>query len=116
MRRHLRLRHARDFARLRREGRVFRHPLFLISIVSNDLAHNRYGVVVGKRVGNAVVRNRIRRLIRESLRLLHPSIRIGYDIAVIAHPTRDHLTLQIVQVACEQLLREANLIVEGSES
>lgn len=46
----------------------------------NRLPYNRVGITAGKRFGNSVQRNRVKRLIRESYRLLHPELKQGYDV------------------------------------
>ena len=46
----------------------------------------RFGMATGRRLGNAVVRNRVRRRIRASLRALLPEIRPGYDVLIVARP------------------------------
>ncbi len=80
----LRLRHPADFARLRREGTAYRHRWMLVSVCPNDLGHNRYGFVTSKALGNAVVRNRTKRLLREAIHSLHPHLRTSYDVVVVA--------------------------------
>jgi ribonuclease P protein component len=80
----LRLRRSFEFARVRRHGRSSSTRLLVLAILQNNLEHNRYGFVVGKRVGNAVVRNRVRRWLREAVRALEPHLRNGYDVVIIA--------------------------------
>ncbi len=84
MRSALRLRRPADFARVRRFGTVARHPVMSISVSANGLVRNRYGIVTGKKIGIAVVRNRIKRRLRAALTELHPLLRQGFDIVVIA--------------------------------
>ena len=83
MQRRLRLRRSRDFHRLRQEGQVQRHRTMMLSYAPNSLDHNRYGFITPKRLGNAVKRNRIRRQVREAVRLLHPQLNQSYDIVII---------------------------------
>ena len=80
----LRLRRPADFARAKRFGKAQRHPTLSISVCANLCERNRYGIVVGKRLGIAVTRNRIKRRLRAVLTELHPQLRQGFDIVVIA--------------------------------
>jgi ribonuclease P protein component len=57
---------------------------FVIFIRANHLVHSRFGISVKKALGGAVVRNRIRRRIREILRQNFPEIPTGWDIVI--HP------------------------------
>ena len=80
----LRLRRQADFEHVRRAGKVYRHPVLLISVCANALPHNRYGIVAGKRLGIAVARNRCKRRLRAALRQMHDTLRQGFDIIVVA--------------------------------
>src|SRR5215213_3111430 len=52
----------------------------------NDLGHPRLGLSVSRKVGTAVRRNRIRRLLRESFRLMQHDFPRGYDLVIVVRP------------------------------
>jgi len=112
MQRRYRLRRDQDFQRLRREGRVYRHPMLTLSLMPNGLAHNRYGFVVTRHLGNAVKRNRVRRLLREAARRLHPRLAAGYDMVFITRPEIARRPLVEVFQTLEALLRRAGVVEE----
>jgi ribonuclease P protein component len=73
-----------DFARLQERGVARTHPLLVGRFVRTDLATTRFGFATGRRLGGAVVRNRVRRRIREALRVMAPSFQQGWDVLIIA--------------------------------
>ena len=114
MRREYRLRKRADFICLRREGRFFRGALCLLSCLPNDLPHNRYGVVASKRLGNAVIRNRTRRRLREAARLMDHELRQGQDVLLIAREAGAAASYWDLCAALRDLLGRAGLL-RGSE-
>ncbi|MBN2306060.1 MAG: ribonuclease P protein component [Anaerolineae bacterium] len=114
MQRHLRLRLRADFARLRQIGHTWRHRFFILSVTPNNLPHNRYGFVASKQVGNAVKRNRIRRLLRESVRCAHPDLVPGYDMVLIARKDIVGQSYADVNAGVRDVLQRAGLWAEHS--
>ncbi len=106
----LRLRRSVDFARVRRGGNRHRHPALAIGIRANELARNRYGVVTGKRIGGAVIRNRCKRRLVAALDSLHPALRQGYDIVVIARRSMIEQPFSDLQRILGELFKRAKLI------
>jgi ribonuclease P protein component len=104
-----RLRRADEFERLRRDGRAVQGRLLLLSCARNDRPYNRYGLVVSKRVGNAVVRNRARRLFREAVRAIDSQCAQGFDIVLIARPALQGQSLSTVVAAVSELAMRAGL-------
>ena len=78
------LRSKRDFAAFQDQSRSRAHPLLIVRYRRNEFGRDRFGISTGKRLGNAVVRNRIRRRDREVLRKLDRSASSGWDILVVA--------------------------------
>ncbi len=74
----------RDFRRLYATGRTAVDSRLAVYARKNRLGKNRLGITVGTKLGTAVVRNRVRRRIREAYRLEEPSLRAGYDLVVVA--------------------------------
>ena len=75
-----------DFRALQGDGTVRSHPLLVARFLRTDLETTRIGLSTGRRLGGAVVRNRVRRRLREVLRAMAPSFQPGWDVLIIARP------------------------------
>ena len=64
-----RLRKDSDFRRVYKHGKSFANRYLVMYIMRNNLEYNRVGISVSKKVGKAIVRNKVKRRIRESFRL-----------------------------------------------
>ncbi len=110
MDRRYRLTNTTDFKRVRRTGKSFAHPFAILQTCPNDLAHSRFGFVAGKTVGNAVHRNRAKRILREIIRPLISEIRSGNDVVLIARPAILSSNWMEVTSAVQSLLVRASLM------
>ena len=80
-----RLLNRKDFVNLNRFGKRYRTEHFIVIFKENGLDTSRLGITVSKKIGNAVKRNKIKRLIREFYRLHKDYFPKGYDIVIAAN-------------------------------
>lgn len=104
-----------DFQRVFHEGNsVANRQLVLYVYQKNDQEHFRVGLSVGKKIGNAVLRNQIKRYLRQSLLELKPWIKKDIDFILIARP--DIKTKNMIQIKKSMIhvMNLANIIdMEG---
>ncbi len=99
-----------QFKSIYKRGKCIVNKLLVIYIIKNRLPINKLGIVVNKKVGNAVVRNRVRRLIKENYRLKENQISKGYDIIFVSRVRAKDATYNEVDKAMKHLLKKAGLI------
>ena len=105
------LRSRRDFDRIGSLGRTRSGRLMVVRFVPNGRDHDRVGISTGRRLGGAVVRNAVRRRIREIVRrcdaLLRPpgTPSSGRDILIVARPASADASFADLQAALVPLLR-----------
>lgn len=74
----------RDFLTMYKKGRFTASKYLVIYVKPNGKAYNRLGITAGKKIGNAVCRNRAKRLIRQAYRESEIDLPIGIDIVIVA--------------------------------
>ena len=103
-----------DFKRVRNQGKSFAHPLVVLVKLPSAENRPRVGISTSRSVGNAVQRNRAKRLLRESIRSLIPLLCPGWDLVLIARSSLLTAAFQDVQMAVEGLVRRAGLLVPAA--
>ena len=108
MKRDQRLRTPAEFRHAREQApRGWPHPLLVLYVVSNELGRTRIGITVSSRVGNAVVRNRVRRRLREAVRSRLDGLAPGIDVLLIARPASARAGWGELSAALDSVLTRA---------
>jgi ribonuclease P protein component len=99
-----------DFAALQGQGSVRSNPLLVVRIRRTDLEETRFGLSTGRKLGGAVVRNRVRRRLREALRVMAPSFQPGWDVLIIARPPVLAVDYKTLTASLHNLLRRGGVL------
>lgn len=99
-----------DFQRAYMRGKSYVHPLLVLYVNKNRVRHTRLGITTTKKIGNAVVRNRCRRIIKAALAQVLPKEVGGIDIVLVSRGATAHCkSTQLVPVL-RQLLAQAGIL------
>ena len=110
-----RLRKSKDFAAVRREGKSWADRRLVLVARRTGGEHCRFGFSVSKRVGNAVVRNRVKRKLKEAARVeLLPRIEPGWDFVVIARKDAADADYHRLNRSLQRLFKRAKLLTDRS--
>lgn len=110
MRKCERLTKNKEFKNVYKAGRRWSGPFFTMYIKKNGSNCTRLGVSVSKRVGNSVVRNRVKRRIKEIFRINMGKIKKGFDIVVSTKPAISTAEFKDIEKELKRLLKRGHLI------
>ncbi len=109
-----RLRRRNDFARVYGARCSRGDSYFVVYIAGNELSWSRLGIVTGRRLGNAVFRNRNRRRVREAIRRMKDEFPKGYDFVCVVRRVYDR-TFEELQSGLKKLMIKAAAAWEAKE-
>lgn len=98
------------FSKVFQAGNSFANRKFVVYVLPKEQSHFRVGLSVGKKVGNAVKRNEIKRKIRASLTEMKPRIEPAVDFIVIARPSIATCSSKEIYSNLEHVLKLAKII------
>ena len=104
------LRRKSDFSLIYNKGKSVGERYIVLFFRKNGLPYNRAAFLASKKVGNSVVRNRARRLMKESYREMKENLDIGYDIIFIARKTINNLKCADVKKSMGAALKRAKIL------
>jgi ribonuclease P protein component len=105
-----RLRKNSQFTRVYDRGRTWAGDFVVLKTLPNGLEWNRYGFVTGKRLGKAVVRNRVKRRLREVVRAT--LAKTGWDVVFIARNRAATASYHELEASVAVLLRRAKILAD----
>ena len=113
MQRHHRLTGNTRISEIHQNGRSAANRLLVLRLAPNGLDRTRFCFVTSKRVGNAVVRNRVKRRLREAVRLA--DFEAGWDAIIIARRGAAAADYAQLELAAQNLMRRTNLVASESQ-
>lgn len=109
MRKSFRVKSEKDFGNVFHSGQSTANRQFVVYKLKKEQAHFRIGISVGKKIGNAVMRNAVKRKIRQSVTELKPQIESNYDFIVIARKPAAEMTTAEVKKSLIHVLSLAKI-------
>lgn len=99
-----------DFRRLYHRGKTYTNPALVVYLQKNRAGICRIGITVSKKVGNAVERNRCKRIIRAAYRAIEPRISGNYDFVFVARARTKALKSTDVERIMLGMLKKAGAV------
>lgn len=100
----------RTFQRAYTRGKYYVGPVLVTYVIKNRCKTLRAGITTGKKTGNAVKRNRSRRVIREAFREIAGRVKPGYDLVFVARAKTPYVKCGDVRRMMEQHLKSAGIL------
>ena len=88
-----------DFQKVYKQGKSYANRYLVMYMMENGTGRNRIGISVSKKVGNSIVRHRLKRLIKEAYRLQEELFQSNLDIVIIARMSAKEISYQEVKSA-----------------
>jgi len=104
------LRRKSDFSVIYNKGKSVGERYVVLFLKKNGLKYNRIAFLASKKVGKSVVRNRARRLMKESYKQIRENMAIGYDLIFIARKTICNLKCADVKKSMEAATKKAGVL------
>lgn len=98
-----------EFSRVYQKGRYLSGRHVVLHYLRRNGKINRLGVTASRKINGSVKRNRLKRLLRESYRLIEPEILPGYDLILVGRESQEPPNLHLLQPEVRQLIRRAGL-------
>lgn len=111
-----RLRRRQDFRAVLRAGRRYANRLVALYVLPRGEGPSRIGISAGRRIGPAVVRNRVRRRLREASRALGPAVEPGRDVVLIGRSEAFTAEFASLTRAVAEVFVQAGLVSGEGES
>ena len=100
----LRICENKDFRRIYARGRSFVSPVIVTYVMKNRYRKIRVGITTSKKTGNAVKRNRSKRVIREAFRMILPRVKEGYDLIFVSRGKTPFVkSTEVMEIMTKQL-------------
>lgn len=113
LKKELRIRKQKDFDRVFSQGSFFSEGFLAVKIVKNSYGYSRFAFIVSNKVSKkSYRRNRIRRILRESIRSRLVLIIEGFDLVIMVRSDIADKDIEIVDKAVDRLLKKARLLKE----
>jgi ribonuclease P protein component len=98
---------------VREEGKPVHGRTMLLGVLETANGATRTGIVTSRRIGSAVVRNRVRRRLREIVRHARPALRDGLWLVIVAKPHAARASYAVLQNEWTQLARRGGVLRES---
>ena len=99
-----------EYKRIYNRGKYYVSPVVVVYVLKNRMKQTRYGITTSKKIGNAVQRNRSRRIIKQAFREIAQRIQPGYDYIFVARGKTPYVKTQDVRRQIEIQLKKAGLL------
>ena len=114
MKKAARLKGKKEFETVFSEGRAWASNFVVLRAVPNNIGVNRYGIVVGRRLGKAVVRNRVKRRLRAIVGEV--DVVRGWDVVLVARRAATETDYHTLERAAQELFARARLLGEDERA
>ena len=116
LKKELRIRKQKDFDKIFSEGAYFSEKFLGLKVVENNLEVSKFGFIVSNKISKkAVERNRIKRLLRETVRLRWDKIKPGFDGIFIFRGKEVKKSFDEIDMVVENLLKGSGLLVKNTK-
>lgn len=99
-----------DFSRAYKKGKSFVHPQIVVYVNKNRVGHTRVGITTSKKIGNAVKRNRARRVIKNALYKVLPEDVGAVDLVFVARGQTVYCKSTQLEKVIEKILKKADIL------
>jgi len=106
------LKKTRDFSKVYRKRKSKANSFIVLYILENKRDYNRIGISVSRKVGKSVIRNRVKRFIKEVYRRHSDNVKKGYDLVFVSRVKAREADFSDIDNSMLSLLKKHNLFIE----